>query len=450
MGAVYQGVDLMVEREVAIKMLRPEIARQPDIVERFRAEAVALAKLNHPNIATLYSFFREGDEYFMVMEFVVGRTLESIMQGSPPISAEAAIAISSQVLDAIEHAHSYGILHRDIKPANIMLTGSGQVKVTDFGIARVLGKARMTREGTICGTLEYLAPERIRGQEGDIRSDLYSMGIVLYEMLSSHLPFERDSEYELMRAHLQATPPSFASLGLPSVPPKLEMVVSKALAKLPEQRFGTAGEFRSALAHATKPVVEPAALTGEPGIFAESPALAPAAPAALTAVPAVATPAALTTNHRKVYAAVGAVLVLMAMIFGLLWSRKHQAVEGTRAAPTPVVAQPSTPVAQPTPPTAQPEAAGQINASPASPAPEEHTQVQDGSKTRPTSKGRSAALPAANAVKSNAPVENAPDIERRKAALKALEKGDSATGSATKKKETERDRRSSSLDALKK
>src|SRR5512140_2292207 len=138
MGAVYKGVDLMVEREVAIKMLRPEIARQPEVVERFRAEAVALAKLNHPNIATLYSFFREGDEYFMVMEFVMGRTLESIIRDSPALAVEQAVAISSQVLDAIEHAHTYGILHRDIKPANIMLTASGQAKVTDFGIARVL------------------------------------------------------------------------------------------------------------------------------------------------------------------------------------------------------------------------------------------------------------------------------------------------------------------------
>jgi serine/threonine-protein kinase len=228
MGAVFKGVDLMVEREVAIKMLRPEIARQPEIVERFHAEAIALAKLNHPHIATLYSFFREGDQYFMVMEFVKGRTLEKVMRDAA-IGMEQAVAITSQVLEAVEHAHSLGILHRDIKPANIMLTEQGQVKVTDFGIARLLGTARMTREGCLCGTLEYLAPERIRGVEADIRSDLYSMGVVLYEMLSGRLPFEGSNEFELMRSHLEKPAPAFASLGVHTVPEQLEAAVFKAL-----------------------------------------------------------------------------------------------------------------------------------------------------------------------------------------------------------------------------
>ena len=199
MGTVYLGVDVMLERKVAIKMLLPEIASQQDIVERFRAEAVTLARLNHPSIATLFNFFRDGNQYFMVMEYVAGRTLETAIRETGALPVDRAVAVMCKVLDGIEHAHELGVQHRDLKPANIMLLDSGGVKVMDFGIARLLGAARMTRSGRIVGTLEYLAPERVRGQEGDVRSDLYSMGIVLYEMLTGRLPFTSDSDYDLMR-----------------------------------------------------------------------------------------------------------------------------------------------------------------------------------------------------------------------------------------------------------
>ena len=198
-GTVYLGVDVMLERKVAIKMLLPEIASQQDIVERFRAEAVTLARLNHPSIATLFNFFCEGNQYYMVMEYVPGRTLETVIREMGALRVDLAVAVMSKALDGIEHAHELGVLHRDLKPANIMLMDSGGVKVMDFGIARLLGAARMTRSGRIVGTLEYLAPERVRGQEGDLRSDLYSMGIVLYEMLTGRLPFTSDSDYDLMR-----------------------------------------------------------------------------------------------------------------------------------------------------------------------------------------------------------------------------------------------------------
>src|SRR5215470_8495699 len=138
MGAVYRGIDLMLEREVAIKALRPELARQPHIVERFRAEAVTLAKLSHPNIATLHSFLREVDDYFMVMEFVRGKTLDSVLQQVGAIPVDRAITLFCQALEGIDHAHKMGIVHRDVKPANIMLTDLGSIKVMDFGIARAL------------------------------------------------------------------------------------------------------------------------------------------------------------------------------------------------------------------------------------------------------------------------------------------------------------------------
>ncbi len=246
MGAVYEGVDVMVERPVAIKMLRAEIARNPEVIERFRVEAVTLARLNHPCIATLYSFFREGENYYMVMEFVRGETLENLMRRSGRLAPQYVAEILTQTLDGMEHADAMGVLHRDIKPANIMITDNGRVKVTDFGIARILGSSRMTRDGRIIGTLEYLAPERIRGEEADIRSDLYSVGIVMYEAISGQLPFTANTDYDLMQAHLNQPPPALQNTGF-KYPPWVNDLLIKALAKSRDQRFRSAEEFRNAL-----------------------------------------------------------------------------------------------------------------------------------------------------------------------------------------------------------
>ena len=246
MGAVYKGIDTMVEREVAIKMLRPDIAGQPELVERFRTEAIMLAKLNSPGIATLYNFFRQGEDYFMVMEFLAGRTLEQTLLNGGPMGWERGVPLFCRILQSIEPAHRAGILHRDIKPANIMLTDRGGVKVMDFGIARVLGAARVTRVGRVIGTMQYISPERIQGAEADIRADIYSLGVVLYEMLSCHLPFESVNDFEVMRSHIQAPPPALATYGV-SVPAGVERAIMKALAKRTSERFGTCSEMEAAL-----------------------------------------------------------------------------------------------------------------------------------------------------------------------------------------------------------
>jgi len=310
MGAVYEGIDVMVERPVAIKMLRAEIARNPDVIERFRVEAVTLARLNHPCIATLYSFFREGEHYYMVMEFVRGDTMENLIQRSVRLAPEYAAEILAQTLDGMAHAQAMGVLHRDIKPANIMITHEGRVKVTDFGIARLLGSSRMTRDGRIIGTLEYLAPERIRGEDADIRSDLYSAGVVFYEAISGRLPFTADTDYDLMQAHLNRPAPPLQSLGL-NYPPWVDSILSRALAKFREDRFQSAEEFRDTL---TAAIGHPGARSG---ITAASPvsAMKPTrlAPPSITATAPESTvpaPARLKLPMKWIGLAAGALVVL--------------------------------------------------------------------------------------------------------------------------------------------
>lgn len=246
MGAVFKGVDTMLDREVAIKMLRPEFSRQPLVVERFRSEAVTLAKLSHPNVGILHAFLRQGDEYFMVMEFVHGETLDSIIRRTGRLESDRAIKIFLQALDGIEHAHEHGIIHRDIKPANIMLTPKGLVKVMDFGIARLIGTSRMTTTGNLIGTIEYMSPEQIEGQEVDLRSDIYSLGILLYEMVTGAVPFRHTSEYGLMKMQIEDPPRSPRDL-VPNISLSLEQTILRALMKKPPERFQSAAEFRQAL-----------------------------------------------------------------------------------------------------------------------------------------------------------------------------------------------------------
>ncbi|MDQ3745856.1 MAG: protein kinase, partial [Acidobacteriota bacterium] len=276
MGAVYRGVDMMLEREVAIKFLRPELSAQPQVVERFRSEAVTLAKLNHPNIATLYNFMRQGDSFFMVLEFVRGMTLDHVLQQRGALPAEQAIPLFCQVLDGIQHAHDFGIIHRDIKPANMMLTEKGTLKVLDFGIARILGTARMTRQGNIIGTIEYMSPEQVRGFETDARSDIYSLGMLLYEMLTARCPFDMQNEFELMKAQIEQMPVPPRQFN-PAIPEVVEQAIWRSIQKDPAQRFQSASEFRAFLLNAGFAAtgrLEPLAV-GEPNPYATRPLTQP-------------------------------------------------------------------------------------------------------------------------------------------------------------------------------
>jgi eukaryotic-like serine/threonine-protein kinase len=259
MGKVYRGVDTMLDREVAIKVLRPELVSQGHLVDRFRSEAITLAKLNHPNIAMLYAFFQQDKHFFMVMEFVRGETLDKRIRRTGLLAYDQALRVFLATLEAIGYAHSMNVVHRDLKPNNIMITESEDIKVMDFGIARVVGSERMTREGSMIGTPEYMSPEQIRGMEVDPRTDIYALGILLYEMLTGRLPFMNQNQFELMRAHIEMPPPAPRAYA-PHLPASMEEIMLCALAKKKDDRFGSAYEFRDAIL--ASPDIPAQALTG--------------------------------------------------------------------------------------------------------------------------------------------------------------------------------------------
>jgi serine/threonine protein kinase len=249
-GEVWKATDLSLNREVALKILRPELAGRPAVVASFRAEALALARLNHPNVATIYGIDAMDGQPFIVMEYVHGQTLQTIVSGFGPMRSERAIPYFLQVLDAIEHAHDHGLVHRDLKAANVMLTHQGIVKVLDFGISLVAKSVRGARgaEGAQnMGTPAWMAPEQVWGEEADVRTDVYALGLLLYWLTTGRLPFEGESPAALLRAHASELPPPprrFAS----TLPEAVEKPILRALAKDRTERFATVSDFRAALA----------------------------------------------------------------------------------------------------------------------------------------------------------------------------------------------------------
>lgn len=245
MGTVYRAVDETLARDVAIKVLNPGLT-DSDLLKRFRAEAMTLARLNHQNIATLYELGHYGDELLMVMEFVRGETFEKLSERVGPMPFERAGDLCAQVLDALGHAHRVGVVHRDMKPANLMLAESGVVKVMDFGIARMVGAEHLTNDGFRMGTPAYMAPEQVMGNEVDGRADLYGVGVILFRLLTSHLPFKADTADAMVQKQIK-DPPTPLRQFRAELPVWCEQILDRALAKPPEARYQTAEEFRSAL-----------------------------------------------------------------------------------------------------------------------------------------------------------------------------------------------------------
>jgi serine/threonine protein kinase len=245
MADVYLAEDQELGRRVAIKILNGRHANDDQFIERFRREAKNAAALNHPNIVSIYDRGEAEDTYYIAMEFLDGRTLKELIvsRGAAPVNV--AIEYARQILSALRFAHRHGIVHRDIKPHNVLVDSEGRVKVTDFGIARA-GTSQMTETGSIVGTAQYLSPEQARGGEVDQRSDLYSLGVVLYELLTGKTPFEGDTPVEIAMKHLSNAPQPPSELR-EDIPPPLDAVVLRALAKDPDDRYQSADEMEADL-----------------------------------------------------------------------------------------------------------------------------------------------------------------------------------------------------------
>jgi len=253
MAEVYRGRDELLGREVAVKVLSERLSTDRSFVERFRREAQAAANLNHPNIVSLYDYGSDGATNFIVMEYIDGRSLGDVITQEAPLLPERAAEIASDVAKALERAHNAGLVHRDIKPNNIMMTSTGQTKVTDFGIVRALGgetEQQMTQTGMVIGTAAYLSPEQAQGNPVDARSDVYSLGCVLYEMLTGKPPFSGDTPLAVAYKHVREAPEPPSSLN-PDVPQDLDAVVMKALAKHPDNRYESASSMREDLVRFT-------------------------------------------------------------------------------------------------------------------------------------------------------------------------------------------------------
>jgi len=256
MGTVYRSVDTGTGKTVALKVLHPHLAKDPDYVRRFEREARIAKALDSPHTVSVLDYGQDGGQHYLAMEYVEGESLAQLLRERGKLPPEEARSIATQVALALEAAHRKGIVHRDIKPGNILIAPDGTAKVADFGIARDVDSTTITKTGFFVGTLSYAAPELLAGKS-DIRSDIYSLGVVLYQMLSGRVPFEAETPLELIDMHRSQEPPTLESLGV-AVPPDLRAIVTRCLVKKPEERYQEPGELLAVLEG--KPVAGAAAV----------------------------------------------------------------------------------------------------------------------------------------------------------------------------------------------
>ena len=323
-GIVYKAVDETLGREVAVKTLNPDLANT-EVMERFRAEATILAKLNHAQIATIFELFRSENDLLMVMEFVRGETLDKLSERLGPIAPDRAAYLIDLILSALEYAHRAGVVHRDVKPANVMVTDEGGVKIMDFGIARVLGAEQKTVDFRLMGTPAYMSPEQVMGEEVDGRSDLYSVGVLFYRLISGALPFTADTALGMLQRQIRDTPTP-VHVHQPDLPAWCEAIIQRALAKTPADRFQSAEEFRDALGRAIGPLA--AADYAKTFAVAEVPAAALLGPTDTidlsrresvvgAPAPSHAAPAAAHRHDRKPFASVGTIAAAVIVGVGI-------------------------------------------------------------------------------------------------------------------------------------
>jgi serine/threonine protein kinase len=251
MGSVYLAQHVQLGRQAAIKALHANLVNNPHIRERFKNEAATMAHLQHNNIVALYDYLESTSGLFLIMEFVQGKPLDELIKTiSGPIAEEKAIGLFAQVLDGFEYAHNQGVVHRDIKPSNLIITPTGEVKILDFGIAKLLADSSksLTKTGSRMGTVLYMSPEQVKGQEVDRRSDIYSLGVTLFQMLTGRCPYNESSvtEYEVYHQIVNSPLPR-AKLFYPKVTERMQVIIDKATAKNPAERFQSCAEFKRAM-----------------------------------------------------------------------------------------------------------------------------------------------------------------------------------------------------------
>ena len=247
MGEVYKAIHETLDRVVALKVIHPELLSNAEIIKRFYKEAKIQAQMTHPNIVTVFDFLEVENSYFLVMEYIEGESIGKIVKKQGPLEINFSLKIFKQILSGIAHAHSKGVIHRDIKPNNFILT-EGEVKITDFGIAHIVSDSAHTVAGTVLGTPKYMSPEQILGERVDHRSDVYSLGVSFYEILTGKVPFGSNtgSDYEIKKGHVELTPTSICEIR-PDVSKDLENAIARSLAKKPEARFQTVDDFLASL-----------------------------------------------------------------------------------------------------------------------------------------------------------------------------------------------------------
>jgi serine/threonine-protein kinase len=378
MGQVYKVRNVLSDRIEAMKVLLPNLEGDADLADRFLREIKVQAALDHPNIAKLHTAMRAGNQLVMVMEFVDGTSLAQMLERGP-IAAGTVASYVAQVLDALAYAHARGVVHRDIKPANIMVApggpggADGTVKLMDFGIARMKADRQLTQTGSTVGSLFYMSPEQIQGGTPDPRSDLYSVGITMYEMVTGRRPFVGDSDFSIMSAHMQQRPAAPIEV-IPGVPAALNDLILMAIEKDPAARFQSAGAFRAALGSAFPQAVAatiptktmPTPIMGTPIVAApitSVPIVKAATPIAVLPPPMPPAPVPQPKSRRGLYMALGSLATLAVLIAAVIEGPKLMhggaanaqggAANEAAAAAVPATPAPVAPVPESAPVTAQ-------------------------------------------------------------------------------------------------
>lgn len=420
MGRVYKVRNVLSDRIEAMKILLPNLAGREDIAARFLREIKLMANLNHPNIAALRTAFTADNQLVMIMEYVEGTDLAERLEHGPIPPADAVNYIQ-QVLSALSYAHQQHIIHRDIKPSNMMLTPQGVVKLMDFGIARAGEEHSITMTGTTLGSLGYMSPEQVKGEPTDARSDLYSVGVSLYEMVTGQRPFQASSDYSIMAAHVKEVPKPPVELH-PGLPAAMNEIIIMSIAKDPAQRFQTADAFRNALSSVrfepaeSRPIVQgkpddvtvdtilppasqPAAAATPQQTFA-APAKTPPAPV-IPAAASLPIPPPQPGGHRGLYMTLGALIVLAVLVVaGIYIPRRSK----TEAGPKPAASGNGTNASSQTPPASNPVPTNPPQPeAPAATAPNPPSQVAAQPQT---------STPTAPAPENPSPVRNAASVEK--------------------------------------